>query len=86
MGQKTKVSVVRNDKSHTDQREVAAVSAHDLKDECSLMRVGCGNDVVCRLHNSVQGRVSSDRHVGSAEILCNNKELLLREKSKRSNV
>ena len=34
-----------------------------------LMRVSCGNDVVCCLNDSVKRRVSSDRHVGSAEVV-----------------
>ena len=33
------------------------------------MRVSCGNDVVCCLNDSVKRRVSSDRHVGSAEVV-----------------
>ena len=63
---KNKISFCDNG-SH--QGQVTAVPAHDLHDECPLMRRGCWDDTIDGIDDSVKSRISSDGHVRAAEIV-----------------
>ena len=47
------------------------MSTHDLHDEGSLMGAGSRDDVIYSRNDSVEGRVSSDGHVSTTEVVIN---------------
>ena len=46
-----------------------AVSAHDLHNEGTLMRVSCTDDSVNALDDAMKSRVGTDGHVRTAEVV-----------------
>lgn len=48
-----------------------AMSAHNLHDECALMRIGRADDRIDCLDDPMQCRIGADGHVRSAEVIVN---------------